>query len=139
MTSAVTAPAGLLLLFAWFGLAGIVAPLVSADHLRKNVLYAQPDRLVKHCTIWYAAMLLAGLFAFVVEEREWSARLMISLLAVPSVACFWWQTRSQFRKWEQEQPQPKSYGFPVTLLVHGHPAPPAASPTADREPPASMP
>ena len=136
LTSTLRAPAGLLFMFACFAVAGIAGALHSTAYLRKYVAYPQPNRLVKHCTIWYAAVLLAVLLAIAVRQREWSTRLAIPLLAIPAVACFWWQTRSQFRKWEQEQPQPKSYGFPVTLLNQTLPILPLpVLPIADKAPP----
>lgn len=122
-------------MFACFAVAGIAGALHSSVYLRKYVAYPQPDRLVKHCTIWYAAVLLAVLLAIAVRQLDWSTRLAIPPLAFTAVATFWWQTRSQFRKWEQEQPQPKSYGFPVTLLNQTLPIlPPPVLPIADVSP-----
>ena len=140
--------AGFLLLCAWFSVAGFTAASHSGQYLRMTVQCPLPTVLIRQCTIWFAAVLLTGLvsvavlpglLAITVRQSSWLFEVAIPLAGFPGIAIFWWQTRSQFRKWEQEQQPPKSYGFPVTLLVQSPPIPPATSPPADKDPPPSMP
>lgn len=117
--------AGLAILSVQFAVAGFAAASHSGQYLRNEAEFPQPTALVKQCTIWFAAVLLILLIAAAARQSSWLVRVVIPLTGCPCVAAFWWQTCSQFRKWELEQPPPKSYGFSVIPL---NPTPPTPHP-----------
>ena len=122
--------AGFALLFTWFAIAGLVAASHSGHYLRAKAEFVQPTALVRQCTIWFGVVVLTVLIAVAVNHPSWLVRLMIPLTGCPCIAAFWWQTRLQFRKWEQEQAPLKSYGFPITPLGQMPTVVPAALPIA---------
>lgn len=133
--SSVADIAGFALLFFWLAVAGYAAASHSAHYLRAKAEFPQPTALVTQCTIAYAAVVLTLLVAVAIRNPSWLARVMVPLAGGPCIATFWWQTRSQFREWEQEQAPLKSYGFPVAPVSHTPPIAPAALPIAHQTAP----